>query len=163
MSYEPTVWVDGDHVTSAKLNKLEQGVNSMGYVPTIWNAGDVVTAEKLNKLEQGVASSGGGGGDDGFTTAEVTVSFMHGQNSPTLFLANVVDDGEIVGTATAIAEAGTYVVILKDGVAYGTAVVYDGELTADISVVSGDAEADGTDVAVFGDCELHINVINITT
>ena len=69
MSYEPTVWVDGDHVTSAKLNKLEQGVNSMSYTPTVWNAGDVVTAEKLNKLEQGVAE-GGGGGD--FTTAEVT-------------------------------------------------------------------------------------------
>lgn len=26
MSYEPTVWKDGDLVTSAKLNKLEQGV-----------------------------------------------------------------------------------------------------------------------------------------
>lgn len=61
MSYEPTVWVDGDHVTSAKLNKLEQGVNSMSYTPTVWNAGDVVTAEKLNKLEQGVAEGGGGG------------------------------------------------------------------------------------------------------
>lgn len=63
MSYEPTVWVDGDHVTSAKLNKLEQGVNSMSYTPTVWNAGDVVTAEKLNKLEQGVAEGGGGGVD----------------------------------------------------------------------------------------------------
>ena len=61
MSYEPTVWQDGDHVTSAKLNKLEQGVNSMSYTPTVWNAGDVVTAEKLNKLEQGVAEGGGGG------------------------------------------------------------------------------------------------------
>lgn len=64
MSYEPTVWVDGDHVTSAKLNKLEQGVNSMSYTPTVWNAGDVVTAEKLNKLEQGVAEGGGGGSFD---------------------------------------------------------------------------------------------------
>ena len=71
MSYEPTVWVDGDHVTSAKLNKLEQGVNSMSYTPTVWNAGDVVTAEKLNKLEQGVAEGGGGGGGD-FSIAEVT-------------------------------------------------------------------------------------------
>ena len=78
MSYEPTVWVDGDHVTSAKLNKLEQGVNSMSYTPTVWNAGDVVTAEKLNKLEQGVAEGGGGGGGD-FNTAEVTlVKTEHG-------------------------------------------------------------------------------------
>ena len=68
MSYEPTVWVDGDHVTSAKLNKLEQGVNSMSYTPTVWNAGDVVTAEKLNKLEQGVAEGGGGGDYPTFTT-----------------------------------------------------------------------------------------------
>ena len=72
MSYEPTVWVDGDHVTSAKLNKLEQGVNSMSYTPTVWNAGDVVTAEKLNKLEQGVAEGGGGGST---TIPSVTLDF----------------------------------------------------------------------------------------
>lgn len=72
MSYDPTVWVDGDHVTSAKLNKLEQGVNSMSYTPTVWNAGDVVTAEKLNKLEQGVAEGGGGGG--GVLIPNVTTS-----------------------------------------------------------------------------------------
>lgn len=71
MSYEPTVWVDGDHVTSAKLNKLEQGVNSMSYTPTVWNAGDVVTAEKLNKLEQGVAEGGGGGGGLDYPTFTV--------------------------------------------------------------------------------------------
>lgn len=32
MSYEPTVWKDGDLVTSAKLNKLEQGVANGGGV-----------------------------------------------------------------------------------------------------------------------------------
>ena len=72
MSYTPTVWQDGDHVTAAKLNKLEQGVDSMSYTPTVWTAGDVVTAEKLNKLEQGVADSGGGGGD--FTTCTVAMT-----------------------------------------------------------------------------------------
>lgn len=30
MSYEPTTWKDGDLVTSAKLNKLEQGVANGG-------------------------------------------------------------------------------------------------------------------------------------
>ena len=30
MSYEPTNWKDGDLVTSAKLNKLEQGVAGTG-------------------------------------------------------------------------------------------------------------------------------------
>lgn len=33
----------------------------MSYEPTNWKAGDTVTSAKLNKLEQGVASSGGGG------------------------------------------------------------------------------------------------------
>lgn len=34
----------------------------MSYTPTEWKAGDTVTSAKLNKLEQGVASAGGGGG-----------------------------------------------------------------------------------------------------
>lgn len=89
MSYEPTEWVDGDHVTSAKLNKLEQGVNSMSYTPTVWNAGDVVTAEKLNKLEQGVAE-GGGGGD--FNTAEVTI--VNNNNNDVIIKAPMIADYE---------------------------------------------------------------------
>ena len=32
----------------------------MSYTPTEWKAGDTVTSAKLNKLEQGVASSGSG-------------------------------------------------------------------------------------------------------
>lgn len=30
MSYEPTIWKDGDLVTSAKLNKIEQGIAEGG-------------------------------------------------------------------------------------------------------------------------------------
>lgn len=33
----------------------------MAYEPTNWKAGDTVTSAKLNKLEQGVASAGDGG------------------------------------------------------------------------------------------------------
>lgn len=33
----------------------------MSYTPTEWKTGDVVTSAKLNKLEQGVADAGGGG------------------------------------------------------------------------------------------------------
>lgn len=33
----------------------------MSYEPTNWQTGDVVTSAKLNKLEQGVANAGGGG------------------------------------------------------------------------------------------------------
>lgn len=31
----------------------------MSYTPTNWKAGDVVTSAKLNKMEQGIAASGG--------------------------------------------------------------------------------------------------------
>ena len=45
MSYEPTVWKDGDLVTSAKLNKLEQGVANGGGVL-------VVHADDNGKLDR---------------------------------------------------------------------------------------------------------------
>lgn len=32
MSYEPTTWKDGDLVTSAKLNKIEQGIANGGNI-----------------------------------------------------------------------------------------------------------------------------------
>lgn len=32
----------------------------MSYEPTQWSAGDTVTSAKLNKMEQGIASAGGG-------------------------------------------------------------------------------------------------------
>lgn len=35
MSYEPTVWKDGDLVTSAKLNKIEQGIASHNVIEAI--------------------------------------------------------------------------------------------------------------------------------
>ena len=34
----------------------------MSYEPTTWKSGDVVTSAKLNKIEQGIANAGGGGG-----------------------------------------------------------------------------------------------------
>lgn len=32
----------------------------MAYEPTVWQAGDTITSARLNKLEQGVAEGGGG-------------------------------------------------------------------------------------------------------
>lgn len=34
----------------------------MSYEPTNWKSGDTVTSAKLNKMEQGIANAGGGGG-----------------------------------------------------------------------------------------------------
>lgn len=50
MSYEPTVWKTGDVVTSAKLNKLEQGVASGGLVVT--GIDPVYQSGTLNKTWQ---------------------------------------------------------------------------------------------------------------
>lgn len=33
----------------------------MSYEPTTWKSGDTVTSAKLNKMEQGIANAGGGG------------------------------------------------------------------------------------------------------
>lgn len=51
-------------------------MNSMSYEPTNWKSGDVVTSAKLNKLEQGVAEAGGSGGGFlkvGFDTETLTL------------------------------------------------------------------------------------------
>lgn len=34
----------------------------MAYTPTEWQSGDIVTSAKLNKIEQGIADASGGGG-----------------------------------------------------------------------------------------------------
>ena len=44
----------------------------MAYEPTVWESGDIVTSAKLNKLEQGVASAAGGGGGGGGGALVVT-------------------------------------------------------------------------------------------
>ena len=49
MSYEPTQWKDGDLVTSAKLNKIEQGIAAGGgilIVHQIDNGEDAPTLDK---------------------------------------------------------------------------------------------------------------------
>lgn len=46
MSYTPTTWQSGDKITSAKLNKIEQGiVNSETIVETISGADVSITAQ----------------------------------------------------------------------------------------------------------------------
>lgn len=48
MSYEPTNWKDGDLVTSAKLNKMEQGIANGTLVVhlTLSNDGNTATMDK---------------------------------------------------------------------------------------------------------------------
>lgn len=35
MSYTPTVWANGDTITAAKLNKIEQGIGNIGQTPIV--------------------------------------------------------------------------------------------------------------------------------
>lgn len=42
------------------------------YTPTTWANGDAVTAAALNNIEQGIANAGGGSSD--FSTAQVTIT-----------------------------------------------------------------------------------------
>lgn len=46
MSYEPTTWKDGDLVTSAKLNKLEQGVAAGGGMMVVYMNPETGTLDK---------------------------------------------------------------------------------------------------------------------
>ncbi len=156
MSYEPTVWVDGDHVTSAKLNKLEQGVNSMSYTPTVWNAGDVVTAEKLNKLEQGVADSGGGG-DLSTATMAITMGKDTDYASATSLPVVVADSG--VGVLQEVGQSDYEVVLVKGSVEaeFGTAepiTTYSGDVVVGQYELSDDTYY--TPVTITGDCALTL-------
>ena len=52
----------------------------MSYDPTIWKSGDVVTSAKLNKIEKGIEDAGsGGGGGGGVYIVNVTETESHDQ------------------------------------------------------------------------------------
>lgn len=73
MSYTKHEWVNGEVIQANALNNLEEGIgeNNMSYEKHTWVNGEVITADKLNHMEDGI-SDGGGGCDDGFSTATVT-------------------------------------------------------------------------------------------
>ena len=56
MSYEPTVWQTGDVVTSAKLNKLENGVANAGGGVLIVHVTDGVLDKTWKELDDAVFS-----------------------------------------------------------------------------------------------------------
>lgn len=62
MGYEPTNWKDGDLVTSAKLNKLEQGIaNNSIPTPTVTDAGKVLGVNDTGNYALTSGGTGGGG------------------------------------------------------------------------------------------------------
>lgn len=87
MSYEPTEWQNGDTITSAKLNNIEDGVSEVNseYTPTNWQNGDVITADKLNNIEQGIVNAAGG--EIGIVTCIIHVN--NTSQIPDLYLGGI--------------------------------------------------------------------------
>lgn len=49
----------------------------MAYDPTVWKSGDTITSAKLNKLENGLAEASGGGTGGGVSVLTATVDAEH--------------------------------------------------------------------------------------
>lgn len=142
MAYTPNEWACGDTLTAEKLNNIERGISEMNgeYVPTEWQCGDTITAEKLNKIEQGIAS---GGGSSDFSTAKLTYS-----GDATIYISRIYNNA----VTPIIAEAGTYDVVLYNGVAYGELEQVLGNVSVD-----GAIEYDDDAVTITGDCTITIS------
>lgn len=67
----------------------------MSYTPNVWANGDVVTSAKLNAMEQGIAAASGGGG--GVLVVNATVSGSTGTLNKTAGeIYSVLEGGGIV-------------------------------------------------------------------
>ena len=107
MSYTPTEWKSGDVVTSAKLNKIEEGIASSGGVLVVG-----ISDGALNKTWQEIHDAGfavtfGDGVTCGYMTSisiaaedgEYLVSFWtYGQGDPMLFIADSADGYPVLQT-----------------------------------------------------------------
>lgn len=155
MSYDPTTWANGDIITAVKMNKIESGVQSVNnnYTPTTWVNGDIITAVKLNNIEQGIANAGGGGGDYSAAQVTVTISNENVEWINLAFTENNGDYGEI--SAGAIANSGTYSVILYKGQAFGWIQSSVPPFMLNVST-TGDIEYDD-DIIVTGDGTITIS------
>lgn len=107
----------------------------MRYTPTEWKTGDVVTSAKLNKLEQGVADAGGGGAlvveftynasDTTYTStslaSDVITAFFAG--TPVLFHFPGDADG---GAPNDIVKTVTWILRPPEGASGSTEIGFDG-------------------------------------
>lgn len=112
MAYSPTVWKDGDIVTSAKLNKLEQGVAAGGGVLVVGASFDPQTeslvldktageifAAKFAVMQADLSDLGGSGTLIGVMSLAMqtaggyyTFSFKIGPDDESYFAAATADD-----------------------------------------------------------------------
>jgi len=72
----------------------------MSYEPTVWKTGDVVTSAKLNKLEQGVAGGGSGGGalllheDENGTLDKTYAEIAEAAQTSVVMVFTLINEGE---------------------------------------------------------------------
>lgn len=71
----------------------------MSYTRTTWVNGDVVTAAKLNKMEQGIADAQNSGGADGFSPT-ITVTNITGGHRVSITDADSTDTFDVMDGAT---------------------------------------------------------------
>lgn len=112
----------------------------MSYTPTEWKSGDTVTSAKLNKLEQGVATASGGGGvlvvgllngTLNKTWAEIRSALLSG----IVVVPTTADEGTIAQTSFIVGAE-------TDGTSYTVQAIMFGGDVGQVSVYSTRLETD---------------------
>ena len=99
MSYEPTNWKAGDTVTSAKLNKIEQGITNAGILVVNVNVDIENDIATLDKTWQEI-------NDAAFAVAQMSLEDMNGKG---IYNINAIYESD-----------GDYVIMIGDLDAFGT-------------------------------------------
>ena len=89
----------------------------MSYTPTNWQAGDTVTSAKLNKMEQGIAASGGGSNivfvevdDNGALSLTLREILENFQNKKLMFIIDYYNSFGMLNIITAADVEGVRVI-----------------------------------------------------
>lgn len=83
----------------------------MSYEPTNWKSGDTVTSAKLNKIEQGIANAGGGGGALIVTETDGTLNKTWQEIHDAAPLVWMESEGAFMPLGGALNEDGDYMVV----------------------------------------------------
>jgi len=102
----------------------------MSYTPTEWKAGDTVTSTKLNKIEQGIQSAASGGAyiidtifnddDDSYTLTQTAAEIFAAAQTNYVITKEQSDDSLYLNTliTASINDDGNYVFLFGTGYTY---------------------------------------------
>lgn len=94
----------------------------MTYTKNTWANGDVITAAKLNNMEDGIANAGGGGGWPWFTVITQGFSNQAVFDSATFSYVKAVESGQYAGQLIMMGEKGSLLPL--NIYAYGNETLY---------------------------------------